>query len=91
VLVAGFAGNQHQKRKILGGPQALQTSRVSNVYYSSSGIGMSVVVSSRLVASLLRDKRHKYATLLAILKRKSYDYGTQKTRQSIVERSPHIR
>ena len=29
VVVAGFAGNHHQKGMILGGPAALQTSRLA--------------------------------------------------------------
>jgi hypothetical protein len=29
VVVAGKAGNHHQKRMILGGPQALQTSQAA--------------------------------------------------------------
>jgi hypothetical protein len=29
VVVAGFAGNHHQKEMILGGPAALQTSRLA--------------------------------------------------------------
>jgi hypothetical protein len=37
-------------------------------HYTSPGSEMLVVVSSRLVVSFVRDKRHKYAKLLAITK-----------------------
>jgi ubiquinone biosynthesis protein COQ9 len=37
-------------------------------YYTSRSIILSVAISSRLVVSFIRDKRHKYGTLSAMWK-----------------------